>query len=175
VLVLALLLLAAGLGLFAVWFQWGQTRRCLAFFGAEAARSIQSAPRVELWSLTADGERIRATRRRDVSEAAGLVHLRRGLVEDFNFDWPAGDQTAGGRSRGALPPAAWDAALAFSDGRGAPPAVIVVFDFDGDRDGGGAMTVVGRPGRVPLGRIGPGLKRWIEATEPGFSRQKSGF
>ena len=51
-LVLSLLAVAAGLASFAVWFQWQQTRRCLTFYGSDAAWLIQRAPRVEVWERT---------------------------------------------------------------------------------------------------------------------------
>ena len=41
---LALGLLAAGIG---VWFQWQQTRRCLAFYGTRATEQISKSPFVE--------------------------------------------------------------------------------------------------------------------------------
>jgi hypothetical protein len=183
-LVVGLLLLAAGLGAFAVWFQWGQTRRSLAFFGPDAARRIQAAPRVELWSLAARDGEVRAVERRDVSHAPGLVHLRRGLVEDVNYRW---DVARVGQERAAapdgadadllgepatrLPAGSWDAALTFGDGSGGRPLTVLAFDLDGS----GAMTVVGRPGRLGLGRIGPGLREWIETTKARFSPVKSGF
>ncbi len=155
-LVVGLLALAVALALFAVWFQWNQTRRCLGFYGPEAARSIQGATRVELWRLAVDPAtgRLVAADRRDVSQAPGLVHLRRGLVEDANFAWPAPD----GNRR---PSGDWDHALAFSrpEDRQRPPTVVAI-DLDGD----GWLTVVGRPGRVSLGRLGKGLRTWIEAT-----------
>lgn len=176
VLVLGLVLLAAGLGAFAVWFQWGQTRRSLAFLGPDAAHGIQAAPRVELWSLEARDGRIRGSERWDVSQAPGLVHLRRGLVEDVNYRWadarpgetPVSEQVGLGRP---LPPNSWDAAISFGSDHGGQPATILAFDLDGD----GFVTVVGRPGRLPLGRIGPGLRDWIKATKAGFSSTKSAF
>ncbi|MDA0254790.1 MAG: hypothetical protein O3C39_09480 [Planctomycetota bacterium] len=151
--VMALLLLAIGLGVFAVWFQRDQTRRCLAFYGPEAARRIQSAPRVELWQLEARGEGVRAVARRDVSRGPGLVHLRRGLIEDFNYAW---EQPGEGAAR-PLAGEAWDRALVFHDGRAAT-GTIVAFDLDD----AGAATVVGRPGRVGLGRLRAGLAAWLD-------------
>jgi len=201
-LVLGLVALATGLGVFAVWFQWGQTRQCLAFFGPVAARRIQSAARVELWTLAAEGDRLRAVERLDVSQAPGLVHLRRGLIEDVNYRWEepileeprnvpershrpvqAGDQPVPLR-RGRLPAAAWDVAVAFCEPApdpqprpakaGMPTNTATILAFDLDR--GGAMTVVGQPGRVPLGRLGPGLRTWVEDTKMrGKSEEKPGF
>jgi hypothetical protein len=173
-LVLGLVLAGVGLALFAVWFQWGQTRRCLDFFGSAAARRIQAAPRVELWSLAADGPAVRAVRRLDVSRAPGLVHLRRGLIEDVNYRW----EQAGSQAAARLPADAWDHAIAFFDAPGGDlPVTVVAFDVDGP-DGSGrqpAATVVGRPGRVALGPLAPGLRQWIEATKTGFQPAKSGF
>jgi len=157
-LVLGILGLAAGLAAFAVWFQWTQTRRCLAFFGPEVATAIQVAPRVEAWRLSPAGAggRPLATSRTDVSQARGLVHLRHGLVEDSNYAWTA-EPSAG------PPPAAWDVALAFFPAGAAEPTAVLAFDLEQ----AGAVTVVGRPGRISLGRLAPGLRKWMAATLAG--------
>jgi len=188
--VVGVLLLATALGGFAVWFQWGQTRRCLCFFGPEITRQIQSAAGVELWWLEPGSAGPRLIRRQDVSRAAGLVHLRRGLIEDRNYVWPdefgPEEQGSPATDRDRLPPAAWDVALAFYPGGVAgadparpavspaavsPPAVVAI-----DLDEPASLTVVGRPGRVALGRLGPGLRRWVEATtKSGFSGEKSAY
>ncbi|MFM7206291.1 MAG: hypothetical protein ACKO4T_06460 [Planctomycetaceae bacterium] len=153
---MGLIALAAAAAAFAIWFQWTQTRRCLAFFGPAVARRIQAAPRVEVWILHAgSGQgRITAVSRHDVSAAPGLVHLRHGLVEDANYDWHApGDGTP-----------AWNVAVAFFDDDAAPrPAALVAFDVDR----GGAMTVVGRPGKIRLGRLAAGLRKWLAGVVPG--------
>lgn len=154
--VLAMLGLAVVLASFAIWFQWNQTRRCLALYGPAAARAIQSASRVELWSLAAPGERPRAVATLDVSRAPGLVHLRRGLVEDANFSW----EPAAGGQRAAED---WDAALAFYESGSREPAAVVAVDLDGT----GWLTIVGRPGRIGLGRLATGLRTWIRATTGG--------
>lgn len=194
--VVGVLLLAAALGGFAVWFQWGQTRRCLGFFGPEITRQIQSAAGVELWWLEPGSAGPRVIRRQDVSRAAGLVHLRRGLIEDRNYVWPEAngvwpeangawpEEDVAGRDR--LPPTAWDVALAFYPGgvaeaapdgpavspAASPPAAVVTIDLDEP----GSLTVVGRPGRVTLGRLGPGLRRWVEDTaKDRFSGEKSAY
>lgn len=189
--VATIVLLAIGLGLFAVWFQRDQTRRCLAFFGPEAARRVQSAPRVELWRLEAEGDRLRAVSRIDISRAPGLVHLRRGLIEDFNYAWDedrndgglaaAGPADGGESRRDPVSATAWDQALAFfaeragpdgepgpqspagKPGRSSPaddPAAVTIIAFD--LDNGGLATVVGRPGRVGLGRLREGLVAWLD-------------
>jgi hypothetical protein len=179
-LVLGLVILALGLAAFAVWFQWNQTRRCLAFYGAAATRSIQAAPRTELWSLAAGGPGLRVASRLDVSRAPGLVHLRRGLIEDVNFRWDVtfrrdvtvGSQAGAAAGEDKLPPGAWDEAIAFfATADASTPAAVVAFDLDEP----GFATVVGRPGRIGLGPIAPGLRKWIEATRSGFLPRKSGF
>jgi len=152
-------LTAAGVG---VWFQWQQTRRCLEFYGVEAAGRISRAPRVELWSLKPSGDgghtgRLAVTQRRDISTAKGLVHLRRGLVEDANFRWskpPGGDQP--------LPDAAWDIALVFADESGDQGIVLGV--ALGSDAVPAQLTVLGRPGRVGLGKMAKGLRDWVAAT-----------
>lgn len=151
--------MAAVLASFAVWFQWNQTKRCLLLYGPVAARSIQSAKRVELWSLEAVGGRPRAVARVDVSKAPGLVHLRRGLVEDANFSWDRG-------SSGRLPADEWDTALAFYGEASTEPAAIVALDLDGP----GWLTLVGHPGRIGLGRMADGLRTWCASTTAGQGR-----
>ena len=156
-LVVGLLLLGIAAACTGIWFQRGQTRQCLAFYGAAAARRITTAPQVELLRLakTDAPGRLRAVERREISAAKGLVHLRRGLVEDANFRWHATDSAALER----LPAAAWDWAIVFSDP--ADPAgerTVLVIDFD---ERGGHLAVVGRPGRIGLGRLERGLAAWI--------------
>jgi len=170
-LVVGLVLLGLVAAIAAILFQRQQTRRCLEFYGADHARRIAAAPLVELLDLepAARPGLVVAHGRRDISRAAGLVHLRRGLVEDANFVWgdANGAQAAtAGRAPapdGRLPTDAWDIALEFvepvTDGPGsAGRRTQLVFDLD---PGGGAVAVVGRPGRIGLGRIGPGLRKWI--------------
>jgi hypothetical protein len=151
--VLAMFVIAMGLACFAVWFQWRQTRRCLAFYGPAAARAIQASDRVELWPLVSDVGPPRHGAPRDISRAPGLVHLRRGLVEDANFSWTT-------PPAGRLPENAWDWAIAFFKGPSPEPVAVLAFDLDGE----GWVTVVGRPGRIGLGRMAPGLRRWISET-----------
>ena len=154
-LVAGILAMAIGLASFAVWFQWTQTKRCLAFFGPDIATAIQTAPRVEAWRLspTGDAGRVLAVSRADVSKAPGLVHLRHGLVEDSNYVWSAVDA-------GRRPTESWDVALAFFDTDASRPTAVLAFDLEVD----GVVTVVGQPGSVSLGRLGPGLKKWMTAT-----------
>jgi len=145
---LGLLGAAAGIA-----YQRLQTRRCLELYGPEVARLVNAAPRVELLRLGpgAVPGRLVALEVRDVTLAKGLVHLRRGLVEDANFDWqPAVDATR-------LPDDAWDLAFVFSDPAAAAGRATLVLDLDD----GGSLAVVGRPGRVRLGRISRGLQKWI--------------
>jgi hypothetical protein len=157
-LVVGLLLLGIAAACTGIWYQWEQTRKCLAVYGAAAAGRIASAPRVELLEL-ADGDspgRLREVARRDISGAKGLVHLRRGLVEDANFRWENAGEPPGER----MPAQAWDWAIVFSDpGDPAGEETVVVIDFDA---AGGHLAVVGRPGRIGLGRLERGLETWIK-------------
>ncbi|MFM9197632.1 MAG: hypothetical protein ACKOWG_18225 [Planctomycetia bacterium] len=158
-LVAGLVLLGLAAASTGIWFQRHQTRRCLAFYGPEAARRITSAPTVELL-LVQPGSgpgRLAARERIDVSTAPGLVHLRRGLVEDANFGWLVAGEAAGAAA--PLPAEAWDVALVFREPEGG--STMLVIDFD---SAGGGLTVVGQPGRLGVGRIGPGLEKWRRAT-----------
>lgn len=157
---LGLGLAAAGTG---IWFQWQQTRRCLAFYGVETAGRVSRAPQVELWLLahpsgSHHSGQLQASRRLDISDAKGLVHLRRGLVEDANFAWAAATSGV------PQPDAAWDIALVFvqDDATGGGRSLLAV-DFGREVDDA-RLTVVGRPGRVTLGKIAKGLREWVTAT-----------
>lgn len=165
-LVIGLVVLGVTAGLVGIWYQRGQTRRCLAFYGPEAARMVTTAPVVELWEVAPAAESgvLVALERADVSTAPGLVHLRRGLVEDANFRWLVGPSIDGDR----LPAASWDWALVFSDpAKGRPPVVLVIDLAEapggagGGEAGAGSLAVVGQPGRIGLGRIAGGLATWL--------------
>lgn len=162
--VVAMVALGIGAAVTGIAFQRSQTRRCLSFLGREAARRISESPHVELLRVaaTAQAGRLVVVDRRDISAARGLVHLRRGLVEDANYDWPRD----GGTQR--LPASSWDWAIVFADSATAATrgdATVLVFDLgarDGSEPRNGWMAVVGAPGRVGLGRINRGLATWIE-------------
>jgi len=155
-LVAGLLLLGLAAAITGIWFQRHQTRRCLEFYGPAEARRIATAPTVELLLVQPGAEpgRLAAHSRIDVSKAPGLVHLRRGLVEDANFNW----QASGWAALERLPLESWDVALVFSEPLGRTTLVI---DLD---PSGGSLAAVGQPGRIGLGRIGPGLEKWIRST-----------
>ncbi|MEI6241453.1 MAG: hypothetical protein WCR51_13780 [Planctomycetia bacterium] len=153
-LVVGLVLLGLAAAVTGIAYQRWQTLRCLTFYGPEVARMIASAPRVELLAV-APGDvpgRLVATAIRDVTNAKGLVHLRRGLVEDANFAWERPGEAA------RLPDRAWDCALVFSDPEVPDARATIVIDLD---EQGGALTVLGKPGRVGLGRLGRGLAKWV--------------
>ena len=153
--VVGLVLLGVAAAVLGIWFQRQQTRRCLAFYGADVARLITTSPSVQLLAVReGDGpRRLVEVARIDVTRAPGLVHLRRGLVEDANFRW--GEEAAGADATPPLPIAACDAALVFAEPGG---QATLVLDLDGSRP---AAAVVGRPGRIGLGRITVGLNTWI--------------
>ena len=129
--------------------------------------------------------RLMALHRQDISNAKGLVHLRRGLVEDANFVWSNFQSSAATYPAAQrLPVEAWDIAIVFSDSvvASGEPTILAIDLGDqnwqrdqrdqGDQrdqrdqsDRGGAIAVVGRPGRIGLGRIGPGLRKWIGAEK----------
>ena len=153
-LVVGLVLLGLAAAATGIGYQRWQTVRCLEFYGPEVARLVASAPRVELLTLApgAGPGRLVATMVRDVTNAKGLVHLRRGLVEDANFAWV---DSAGPARR---PDGAWDLALVFSDPAVPTARATLVVDLD---EQGGSLAVMGKPGRVGLGRIGRGLEKWV--------------
>jgi hypothetical protein len=145
-----MIVMAVALAVFAVWFQRQQTRRCLTFYGSAAAHRLQAAPRVEIWwPDPATGTFSNPAGRADVSTARGIVHLRRGLVEDANFAWDRAQPAADSPTF----------AMAFFDAVGDPtPGTVLRVGLDA---GGGWLAVEGSPGAVALGRLAPGLRTWL--------------
>lgn len=178
--------LGAGLALFGILHQRSQTLRCLRFLGAAAARRVAASNHVELLRLRpGDREgRLVAVDRWDISAARGVVHLRRGLVEDANYEWlaPPADGSAAASGRERLPSSDWKWGIAFAGSARAVDAdesTILAFapgGSEGNRPGW--MTLVGAAGRVRLGRIDKGLSTWIEgllsATPPAEEREGLG-
>ena len=163
--------LGAALALFGILHQRSQTVRCLRFLGAPAARRVAAASRVELLRLRpGDREgRLSAVERWDISAARGVVHLRRGLVEDANYDWHdrAGSHPDATAPAARLPADAWRWGIAFAESAeaiDAGDATILAFApaAGADRGESGWMTRVGAAGRIRLGRIERGLSTWIE-------------
>lgn len=136
--ILAMFVIAGILGLVSVGYHTWASHGVLAWWGGDAARLIADAPQcraIELQpgggnepskrdqTLQIDGQIYRIVRSREVAAVEGLDHLRRGLLDDGNFVWPAQP----------LPHAEhWTDALVFSDGT---RQATVLFDFAGHRVG----------------------------------------
>jgi hypothetical protein len=126
VIVLALAGLAAAS--LAVWYQHRQTRRALDLWGAAAAQRIERAPVVELLELNNEsrevgdttGGMLPAETAIEISSAPGLLHFRRALLQDANFDWDS-------QATPVVSDSNWDYAVVFSDDEG---SVLVLFDLD---------------------------------------------
>ena len=67
-------------------------------------------------------------------------------------------KSGGGAAPERLPLESWDVAIVFSEPLGRTTLVI---DLD---PAGGNLAAVGQPGRIGLGRIGPGLEKWVRST-----------
>jgi len=126
--ILVLLLIAAGLiaAASALWHQYHQTRRALDFWGPDAAYLIGHAPSVELAALRhrgPDPNRSDETQAKrpaiDISQARGLVHFRRSLLEDENFVWAIDPP--------APRPTDWDYTVRFS---GDAASLVLAFNLD---------------------------------------------
>ena len=157
-LVLAILLFGVGAAIVAISYQRTQTQNCLEFYGPKVSRHITKAPVVELWKLSLDhsAHHLLATQKCEITNTQGIVHLRRGFVEDAGFRWGV----IGPPER--LPMEIWDYAFVFSDPK-LDEQIAVVVNLDAQ---GGWMAVVGQPGRVALGRLGKGLQDWIQDVNP---------
>lgn len=126
--ILVLLLLIAGLAAatIAIWHQYQQTRQALGFWGPESVHLIGRAPSVELIALrsgkpdeTGLAEKTHGDPPTvDISGARGLIHFRRSLLEDENFDWDADapDATA----------VDWEYAVRFAEDEA---SIVLLFDL----------------------------------------------
>jgi hypothetical protein len=127
VLVIALAVAGLAAASVAVWFQHRQTRQALALWGAPAAQRIERAPVVEIVELD-DSRRadsgdtdgmLDPAAAIDFSQARGLLHFRRSLLQDANFDWSS--------DNAPVSDGEWDYVVWFSDDEG---SVVVLFDMD---------------------------------------------
>jgi hypothetical protein len=136
---------------FAWWYQYHQGRRALAYWGAEGALLVRSAPRVELLVLdrttliqdaTHEDVFDRAViERRDISNARGLIHARQALLADASFLAEDTDAT----------PPHWQYALRFRD---EARELDVAFDLETGRLRSSASDEVLR--------LGPTLKKGLK-------------
>jgi hypothetical protein len=131
--VLVIAMAAAGLvaASIAVWYQHRQTHRALDLWGAAAAQRIERAAVVELFDLSGVGRAGGLTsgtlddkRAVDISRARGLLHFRRSLLQDANFQW----YSAGDTEIQTISDSDWDFAVRFLDQE---KSVVVLFDLDG--------------------------------------------
>lgn len=137
--------LSAAMGVFAVWSQYQQGRRCMGFWGSETANLIRHAPNVEFIVFNAndsapaendDVVRIGlgtwpVERRIDLSTAPGFVHARHALIIDSGYVWKGygGHPEPNSEETGNPSPekiAKWRYALRFSDG---DRVAVIRFDF----------------------------------------------
>ncbi len=105
-------------------YYYFQQRRPMELWGADTARLILQAPKVEGWRLsvaledpasaegnaqtiTVGSQRLTIIERRELTDARGLLHFRKGLLNDRCFDWNA-DVSAATND--------WRYGLRFSDG-----------------------------------------------------------
>jgi hypothetical protein len=123
------LVLALVLATIAWFYARTSDRRAQQAWGAERAALVVMAPRAELWVLSADnadpgntrpvdkasddtridvdGHALSIVQRHNISAARGVLHLRRGLIDDTSFDWDRADDECGPQ---------WTHALSFADG-----------------------------------------------------------
>jgi hypothetical protein len=131
------LMLGLAAALFAVWHLRAQSRQALEFFGSRRARLFVQAPAAELMRLApAESTNGAATNslaetqiemagrayeildRRDAVATRGFLHVRRGLMTDASYQWPAMPLASATR---------WDYAVRFMDG-GEEVLLVVAFD-----------------------------------------------
>jgi hypothetical protein len=106
--VIGMLLVAVLAASFAWWWNYNRGRQSLAFYGAEAATLIRTAPKVELLSDAGDI---------NISKAPGLLNARASLLSDASYHWDESNRSEG----------AFTSAVRFSDGQ---RHVVVEFDFN---------------------------------------------
>lgn len=146
-------------------FYFRQQRRPLELWGAEAATLIVQAPQVEAWRLSADVEsgipegdrhsiavessRLRIVERRDIASARGLLHFRKGLLNDRCFDWNA---------KTPAPPDAWRYGLRFNGGGS---QATLLFAPDSQR-----VRLWERGAEVSIAPISAGLATFLQEQFP---------
>ena len=94
------------------WFRYSTTHRAAEFWGPQTARLIRDAPIVKLYQMNPPTQSrqssrdavdfLNSTSGRDVSKTPGLTHLRKALLEDRSYRWPAQPIRPGDRRQWAL-------------------------------------------------------------------------
>src|SRR5688572_12189392 len=102
--ILGMLLLAGATSAAAIWYLRGLSQRSMSFWGPAAGELILQSPQVEALRLapaesstsppggerlTIDDRTFDVIQRRDISQARGLVNVRRALMQDASYDWSA--------------------------------------------------------------------------------------
>lgn len=100
--VLSIFAVAIAMAGFALWWNWGQGRRSLEFWGTDGGLAIRDAKQVQLLklkplasemgkksneSLAIDSHRWEIVGTKDVTGVHGLVHARHAFLEDASFRW----------------------------------------------------------------------------------------
>jgi hypothetical protein len=129
--IIAIVVVALTAALTSWWFRFLATNQSVRFWGAQTAALIRDAPIVELYewrSVPTVAFQSRFSQSyldhangRDISETAGLTHLRNALLEDQSYKWPAEPLVAN----------SWGWVLVFRDQRGR--AAILFFARDWTR------------------------------------------
>lgn len=100
--ILTMFSLAIGAAAFAWIWRKTQTDDCLAFWGSDGAEAIRTGEKITLLRLVParsdeasdltlpSGKRWHAAATVDLSQAKGITHARRALIEDSGFDWSQG-------------------------------------------------------------------------------------
>ena len=139
--IIGMLSLALAATAFGIWYLRGLSQRSLGYWGPEVSDLISRAPQVEVMQLP-DGLW------EDISQARGLINLRRALVADASYDWEAT----------SAQPLRWHYALRFrDDGREA----VLVFSLDS-----GQVMLKDRPPSVSARPILRGLKSFFAEHFP---------
>jgi hypothetical protein len=140
-LILGMFALAAAAAVFGIWYLRTLSQRSLAYWGPEVADLITRAGKVEAAEMP-DGAW------RDVSQARGLINLRRALVSDASFDWDAP----------TTEPVRWQYALRFRD---QDRQVLLLISLEA-----GQVMLEGRPPPVSSRPILSGLKSFLQEHFP---------
>jgi hypothetical protein len=165
--ILSVVGIGVGMAVAAWLYFFFQQRRPLEFWGPSAARLIARAPVVDgIWlvapdaalsgenasevkTLTIDGRRYRIAKKRDLSTAPGLTHLRHGMVNDRCFQWdaPAGPEKPD-----------WRYVLHFTDGG---QEATLLFAPDAKR-----VRLLESGGEVSIAPVSDGIRAFFEDQFP---------
>ena len=102
-LIIGIFAIAFGMGVYAWWHHWTQSRQVVAALGQVHANRIRRGQQVEFIDWT-EGKTKKPER---IDRLPGMIHVRHVLVEDYSYDWTTKEPSS----------ADWQFSIRFTDDR----------------------------------------------------------